>query len=66
MANFLLKNGEFLNYYYFIKDAENATGISRSAIIGCCKRNYKHAGGYIWRYETELTDGNDTRVKYYV
>lgn len=46
----LSKNGEILNTYNSISDAEKETGIYNSNIVKCCKGERKTAGGYIWKY----------------
>lgn len=45
------KNGNYLNYYSSIMDAERKTGIYNNNIVKCCKGERKTAGGYIWKYK---------------
>lgn len=49
------KNGNLINKFNSIMDAERITGISNSKIVCCCKKQYgrKSAGGFIWRYSNE-------------
>jgi hypothetical protein len=44
------KNGNLLQKYDSIMDAERATGILNNAIVQCLKEKTKTAGGYKWRY----------------
>ena len=41
---------EFMKYFDGVNIAGKLTGIDPSAIVRCCKRMQKTAGGYIWRY----------------
>ena len=43
-------NGDFINKYYSIKQAERETSIDNSHIVKCCQGKRKTAGKYIWRY----------------
>ena len=46
------KNGNFINDYPSIKDAERKTGINHQNICNVCRgKRYKSAGGYIWKYK---------------
>lgn len=44
---------EIINEYYGTREASQKTNTCRSSIISCClkKKNFKTAGGYIWRYK---------------
>lgn len=46
-------NGEVINTFHSIREAERITGISRKGITGVCNKSYgyKTAGGYIWKYK---------------
>lgn len=44
-------NGEYLNSYKSIRNAEQKTGIDHSQIIRCCKMRNRLAGNYQWSYE---------------
>jgi hypothetical protein len=48
----LNKDNEILHFYPSTMQAERETGINHSHIMKCClgKKNYKTAGGYIWKY----------------
>ena len=54
--------GNFLNKYYGVTEAEKSTGISN--ITSCCKGRNKTAGGYVWRYAEDSFDKYDV-PKYY-
>ena len=52
--------GERLNEFESIKDAERCTGTNETSIIHCCKKKirkngspWKSAGGYLWSYKGE-------------
>lgn len=45
------KQGELLNTFVSISDAERKTNIYNPNIVKCCKGERKTAGGYIWRYK---------------
>ena len=53
-------NGNFINEFKSVTDAEHETGVCGSNISGCCKGKYGSMQGYIFRY----ADG-DTPVKPY-
>lgn len=44
-------NGNELQRYTSISEAETSTGICYSQISECCSNKRKTAGGYIWQYE---------------
>ena len=44
------KNGQFINKYNSLKQAQEITGVDRKCISLCCKGKYKQAGGYIWEF----------------
>jgi hypothetical protein len=48
-----LKTGELIKFYGSTREAYKATGINYSSISQCCNNhiNYKHAGGYKWKYK---------------
>lgn len=48
----LSKKNEILHFYPSTMQAERETGVSHSHIMKCClgKKNYRTAGGYIWKY----------------
>ena len=50
------KNGEIIASYDSITNASRAVGLSVQHIAACCKRKYPYAGGFIWRYTTEVQD----------
>ena len=45
------KDGELIEEYSSIHEAERHTGLSASNICACCKGKYKSAGGFIWKYK---------------
>ena len=44
-----------IDEYLSIRDAARKTKIDRKNISSCCKKNVISAGGFIWRYEDDLT-----------
>jgi hypothetical protein len=49
-------NGQAIAVYDSITLASQAVGISVQHIVACCKRKYPYAGGFVWRYLTEVHD----------
>lgn len=39
-----------------IKDAQRATGVNRNIIRDVCRGNRPNAGGYVWRYYSEVSN----------
>lgn len=52
----LTKNYEYVGEFDSGTDAELATGVNRSHISQCCKKQRKTAGGFIWRFKNEYMD----------
>lgn len=50
------REGIRLNVFRSIMDAERATGVYKSSICLCAKGRLRHAGGYIWRYSSDLPE----------
>ena len=48
-----LKTGELIKFYGSTREAYKETGVNYSSISQCCNNNinYKHAGGYKWKYK---------------
>lgn len=44
------KDGEFIQMFYGLREAERQTGIPNSHICECLKGKRLNYGGYIWRY----------------
>lgn len=44
------KNGNFINEYPSVREAERKTGIYNENICSVCKGRYKSAGGYVWKF----------------
>lgn len=43
--------GIFIEEYKSLSEAGRKNNVLPSNIISCCTGRYRHAGGYIWRYE---------------
>lgn len=50
------KSHDFIERFDGVKHAGRLTGIDPSTIIRCCKGKVKTAGGYIWRYASDVQD----------
>lgn len=48
-------SGEIIEYFECIADAERKTGVTNKNICKCCKKERRHAGGYVWRYAEEVS-----------
>lgn len=48
------KDGTEIARYSSQKEAKERTGITGNHICCCCKGRRKTAGGYLWRYESEV------------
>lgn len=42
--------GNYIKTWDYIKQASDSFNIPHSNIINCCRKTYKTAGGFIWRY----------------
>lgn len=43
-------NENFLNTFSSIAEASNCTGVNKSSIAKCCRKEQTSAGGFCWRY----------------
>ena len=43
--------GRTLYEYKSVAEASSKTGVNSSSIAKACRREYKTAGGFIWKYE---------------
>ena len=43
--------GNYLSTYDSANQASSITGVDHWSICACCRNEYKHAGGYQWKYE---------------
>ena len=50
-------DGEYLNTYLGVKDAQKATGVNRNSIRLVCNGERDSAGGYKWKYYKEVING---------
>ncbi len=48
------KTGEYIRSYSSIDQASQIVGTSVPNIVNCCKRRKPSAGGFVWRYLTEV------------
>lgn len=48
-------SGEFVARYDCVNEAERQTGVFNQNIVKCCQKKRSHAGGYIWRYDEEVS-----------
>lgn len=49
--------GNFIKTWDCINDIERELGYLHGNIISCCKKRYKQAYGYVWRYEEGIDNG---------
>lgn len=47
-------NGVFISEYVSIIEAQRSTGINSSSIIRCCKGESMYAGGFKWKYKSDV------------
>lgn len=50
------KNGQIINKFQSLKEAENITGIERQSISGCCRKIIKFAKGYQWCFVKDFNE----------
>lgn len=48
------KDGVFIRSFISQREAERQTGIHNTNISDCCSGRHKTAGGYKWKYESEV------------
>lgn len=46
-------NGNNVNEFYGLHEAQKQTGVDFRSIQACCKKRIKSTGGYVWRYANE-------------
>lgn len=51
-------DGEFVASYNSFNEARRLTGVWDASVRNCCIGRFKQAGGYIWRFATEVTFEN--------
>ena len=51
-------DGEFVASYNSFNEARRLTGVWDASVRSCCMGRFKQAGGYIWRFATEVTFEN--------
>lgn len=49
------KNMNLISEYPSIKNVEKITGLSSANISKCCKHKVAYVGGYVWRFEGDIT-----------
>ena len=49
-------DGTFIAIYKNFTEAEKVTGVYRKSISSVCKGDKEHAGGFIWRYASDIQD----------
>ena len=50
-------DGKYINYYPSTKEAERQTGVASEQISRVCKGRNKHAGGFVWKYSFNHSNG---------
>lgn len=51
-------DGEYVASYNSFNEARRLTGVWDASVRNCCIGRFKQAGGYIWRFATEVTFEN--------
>lgn len=54
-------NGKILNTFESSHEAERKTGVHHQDILKCCKKIFKHAKGYVWRFANESNSVEQAR-----
>lgn len=54
-------DGEFVASYNSFNEARRLTGVWDASVRSCCMGRFKQAGGYIWRFATEVTFENSPK-----
>ena len=49
------KDMNLINKFTSIRDVERQTGISRTNVSKCCKHKVRMVGGFVWRFDGDLT-----------
>lgn len=59
-------NGDFLNEFSCVTEAERATGVSNSNICACCKGRHRYVNDFQWSYEKndKLPPIDKTQLRY--
>lgn len=50
------KNGVMITEYVSAREAERCTGVANQNISSCCRGKVKTAGGYVWKYKTNIKE----------
>lgn len=53
------KDGNLINEFISIHEANSITNVCRDSISKCCKGKFKQAGGYIWKFKEDFTEIED-------
>lgn len=56
--------GDYIKTYSSVTAASNDTGIANSNISAVCSGKMKHAGGYVWRYISDVKDINNYKNEF--
>lgn len=49
-VNQISLDGEFIASYESVSEASRQTGISKTCISRCCRKEREHSGGFLWKY----------------
>lgn len=50
------KDGNLINEFISIHEANSITNVCRDSISKCCKGKFEQAGGYIWKFKEDFTE----------
>jgi hypothetical protein len=49
-VNQISLKGEFIACYESASEASRKTGVSKTCITRCCRKEREHSGGFLWEY----------------
>ena len=55
--------GEYIAEYNSALQASNLTGIDHWSICACCRKEYKHSGGFQWRYASDTSEVDSISIR---
>lgn len=65
IIQFNKKTGEQMGTFKTIKEAERKTGLDYSNIAKACRGKLKSAGGYVWKFSTDVEENIDSSSPLY-
>lgn len=56
-------SGDYINEFESAQQASNLTGIDHWSICACCRKEYKHSGGFQWRYASDKEEVKSLSIR---